>query len=467
MIEMPLTEVAAAVAGRVVPAEAGTILVSAPASVDSRTSEPGGLFVALPGEHVDGHDFAEAAARRGASAALGLRPTALPTVVVEDVTLALGRLAGYVVGSLPNLRVHALTGSQGKTGTKDYLAAILAAAAPTVATQGNLNNELGVPLTALRAGVGTRFLVVEMGARGVGHIRYLAESVPPQVAAVLNVGTAHLGEFGSRDSIALAKGELVEALDPSGVAVLNADDPLTAAMAHRTQARVLTFGERGDVAWRGLRLDETGCPRFELRVADEWFALRLGQLGAHQVANAAAAAAMASVEEIAPADIVAALEAARPASRWRMERRERADGLVVINDAYNANPASMTAAIHALAALGGSAKRRRIAVLGEMRELGPDAEAEHARLGELVADAGIDVLVTVGGLADAIAEGASRAGRDVPIVVRADGRDEATAWLGQNVSATDLVLVKASRGVALEHVVEALMTFPNPAGGTT
>ena len=140
---------------------------------------------------------------------------------------------------------------------------------------------------------------------------------------------------------------------------------------------------------------------------------------------------------------------------------------MVINDAYNANPASMTAAIHALAALGGSAKRRRIAVLGEMRELGPDAEAEHARLGELVADTGIVVLVTVGGLADAIAEGASRAGRDVPIVVRADGRDEATAWLGQNVSATDLVLVKASRGVALEHVVEALMTFPNPAGGTT
>lgn len=466
MIPISLAEIAAATGGRVEPVGAGSVVVSADASVDSRSIQPGALFVAVVGANSDGHDFARAAGDNGAAAVLGERSTALPTVVVTDVVEALGALARHVVALVPGLRVHALTGSQGKTGTKDYLAAILSAAGETVATTGNLNNELGVPLTALRVEPSTRFLVLEMGARGVGHIAYLAGLVRPDVAAVINVGTAHLGEFGSRERIAQAKGELVEALSPEGWAVLNADDPMTAAMVSRTSAHTLTFGETGEVSWRDLRLDEQGRPHIELRLGDAWYPLGLSQLGAHQVPNAAAAAAMAWVEGCSPELIVTALAHATPASRWRMERRERADGLVVINDAYNANPASMAAALAALRSVGASTGRRTVAVLGEMRELGAESHDAHRRLGELVANDGIDVLVCVGAAADPIAAGAAAAGAGLT-VVRTDGRDEATAWVRHNVSAGDVVLVKASRGVALEQLVEALMSAEPIEGGVT
>ena len=216
------------------------------AFLDTRTPEPGGLFVALVGEHVDGHDFADAAGAAGAVAVLGSRPTELPTVVVDDVADALGRLARHVLDRLPDVIVLAMTGSQGKTGTKDYLAHVLAEEGPTIATRGNFNNELGVPLTVLRATPETRFLVVEMGARGVGHIARLCTIAPPHVAAVLNVGTAHIGEFGSREAIAVAKGEIVEALGADGTAVLNADDDLVQRHggAHRRDGHHLRTARR-------------------------------------------------------------------------------------------------------------------------------------------------------------------------------------------------------------------------------
>ncbi len=204
----------------------------------------------------------------------------------------MGRLARHVLDRL-DATVLALTGSQGKTGTKDYLAHVLSQAGTTVATSANNNNELGVPLTVLRADESTTYLVVEMGARGIGHIAYLCDIAPPQIAAVLNIGTAHIGEFGSREAIALAKGEIVESLPSSGVAVLNADDDLAAALEARTEARVLSFGVAGEVTWRAVELDDLGRPSFELGYAGEWQAVRLLQSGAHQVANAAAAAAMA------------------------------------------------------------------------------------------------------------------------------------------------------------------------------
>jgi UDP-N-acetylmuramoyl-tripeptide--D-alanyl-D-alanine ligase len=456
MITMTLREIADAVGG-VVSGDA-TTPVTAEAFVDSRAVVRGGLFVAVEGERTDGHRYAEAAVAAGAAAVLGSRPTGVPTVVVEDPVAALGRLARQLLDRLPELTVLALTGSQGKTGTKDYLAQVLSDAGETVATTANHNNEIGVPLTVLRASAATRYLVVEMGARGVHQVEYLCRIAPPRVGAVLNVGTAHLGEFGSRESIARAKGELVEALPPDGVAVINADDPLTARMAGRTQARVVTFGRGGDVAWRDLALDELGRPDFELGYAGRWFAVRLDQPGEHQVANATAAAAMAVAVGLPAQQVAGSLSASHRVSRWRMELTERRDGLVVINDAYNANPDSMAAALGTLASIGSRTHRRTVAVLGEMRELGHEEATGHRWVGETVGTLGVDVLVTVGPVAALIAEGASTApGGWAGASVITAGRDEAVAWVRENVTAGDIVLVKASRGAALEVVADALV----------
>ena len=285
--------------------------------------------MAVAGERVDGHDLAEAAGAAGAVAVLGSRPTELPTVVVDDVTAALGLLARHVVDQLPEVVVLAMTGSQGKTGTKDYLAHLLSEAGPTVATRGNFNNELGVPLTVLRATPDTRYLVVEMGARGVGHVAELCAIAPPQVAAVLNVGTAHIGEFGSREAIAQAKGEIVEALPADGTAVLNADDDLVAAMAGRTAAQVVTFGgptdgPAPDVAVSEVTTDELGRQSFEMAHRGSGATVHLAQVGAYQWRNAAAAAAMALAAGLDLDTVADSLADAGPASRWRMEVAERA-----------------------------------------------------------------------------------------------------------------------------------------------
>jgi UDP-N-acetylmuramoyl-tripeptide--D-alanyl-D-alanine ligase len=460
MIPMTLAEIAAVVGGHVADARvADADVVTGPAFVDTRSPVAGGLFVAVAGERVDGHDYAEAAVAGGAAAVLAARPTGVPTVVVDDPVRALGRLARRVVDTL-RPTVLALTGSQGKTGTKDYLAQLLAAGGATVHTEGNRNNEIGVPLTVLRTTPDTRFLALEMGARGVGHIAELCAIAPPRVAAVLNVGTAHIGEFGSREAIASAKGEIVEALPANGWAVLNADDDLVADMARRTAARVLSFGVAGDVAWRGLELDELGRPSFELGYDGGWAAVRLLEAGAHQVANAAAAAAMATAAGVPWADVVAALGTARSLSPWRMALHQRADGLVVVNDSYNANPASMKAALDALVAIGGKGGRRTVAVLGEMLELGEESDEQHAEVGSHAAGLGVDVVLTVGPAAEAIAAGARRTPGWQGETVATAGREQAGDWLRHNVGARDAVLVKASRGAALEHLADALLDGP-------
>jgi UDP-N-acetylmuramoyl-tripeptide--D-alanyl-D-alanine ligase len=459
MIEMTLAEIGEVVGGTL-DAGRGAAPVTGPAFVDTRAPVGGGLFVAVQGERVDGHDYAAAAVAGGAAGVLGARPTGVPTVVVDDPVRALGRLARHVVDDL-RPTVLALTGSQGKTGTKDYLAQLLRSAGDTVWTEGNRNNEIGVPLTVLRATPETRFLVLEMGARGVGHIAELCAIAPPDVAAVLNVGTAHLGEFGSREAIASAKGEIVEALAPAGTAILNADDELVADMARRTAARVLSFGSHGDVSWRGVELDELGRPSFELEYDGSRTPVALLEAGAHQVANAAAAAAMALAVGVPLTDVASALGAARSLSPWRMALHERADGLVVVNDSYNANPASMNAALDALAAIGRRGGRRTVAVLGEMLELGETSPAQHAEVGAHAAGLGVDVVLTVGEAAGAIAEGARGtpgwAGETVPTA----GRERAADWLRHNVGARDVVLVKASRGAALEHLAEMLAHDPD------
>ncbi|HEY0904369.1 MAG TPA: UDP-N-acetylmuramoyl-tripeptide--D-alanyl-D-alanine ligase, partial [Marmoricola sp.] len=279
---MTLAEVAEVVRGTV-DGDPATV-VSGPAFLDSRQPEPHGLFVAIAGEHADGHEFAGQAVRGGAAAALGSRPTGAPTVVVADVQEALHLLAAHVLrrlrGDRGDLRVVAVTGSQGKTSVKDMLAAVLADAAPTVATYQSFNNELGLPLTVLRSTADTRYLVLEMGARGIGHLAELCAVAPPDVSVVLNVGVAHLGEFGTREAIARAKGEIVEALGPDGVAVLNLDDPLVAGMAPRTRGRVRTFGRDPGAGLRleSLELDDLGRPSFDLQLGAHRVRVRLGLL---------------------------------------------------------------------------------------------------------------------------------------------------------------------------------------------
>ena len=467
MIEMTLDEIADVVGGTA----HGEAVVVGGAFVDTRTPEDGGLFVAVAGERVDGHDLAAAAGDAGAVAVLGSRPTELPTVVVDDVTAALGLLARHVVDQLPEVVVLAMTGSQGKTGTKDYLAHLLSEAGPTVATRGNFNNELGVPLTVLRATPDTRYLVVEMGARGVGHVAELCAIAPPQVAAVLNVGTAHIGEFGSREAIAQAKGEIVEALPADGTAVLNADDDLVAAMAGRTAAQVVTFGgptdgPAPDVAVSEVTTDELGRQSFELAHRGSGATVHLAQVGAYQWRNAAAAAAMALAAGLDLDTVADSLADAVPASRWRMELDERPDGLVVVNDAYNANPESMRAALETLAGIGDRTGRRTVAVLGQMLELGEGAAAAHRAVGDYAARAGVDVLVAVGDDAAGISRGFDAVGGG-GVTITTAGRDEAVDWLRHNVSAADVVLVKASRGAALELIADDLLTGSGKEGTTT
>ncbi len=452
---MTLGEIAEVTGGEVDP-EHADVVVTGPAFLDSRAAEPGGLFLAIAGEHVDGHEFAAGAVAGGAAAVLGSRPTDVPTVVVADVEAAVQALATRVLRRLrqrqPQLRVVAVTGSQGKTSAKDMLGAVLGDAGPTVATYGSFNNELGLPITVLRAEAETRFLVLEMGARGVGHLAVLCAIAPPDVSLVLNVGRAHLGEFGSQEAIAQAKGEIVDALGPDGVAVLNLDDPRVIAMAPRSRGVVRTFGRGTGAAVRvdAVELDEIGRPSFDLQSAQERVHVRLRLLGEHQVTNAAAVAAVALALGLDLASIGSSLERIAVLSKWRMELHERADGLIVINDAYNANPDSMRAGLETLAGIGRRTGRRTVAVLGEMRELGETSEAEHAELGRLARELGIGEVFVVGEGARSILTGYDTAGfvgtvHDAVRVVR------------NNVDGTDVVLVKASRAAGLDVVAEALV----------
>ncbi len=465
MIGLGLGQVAAAVHGVVVPAE-DRDRVARGLVIDSRQAQPGVLFAALPGEHTDGHEHAADAIAAGAVGILATRPVAQPAVVVPDVAAAMAALAAYVLRRTPQARVIAVTGSSGKTSTKDLVAALLEPAGSTVAPPGSYNNDLGVPLTALRTDAATRFLVLEMGARGRGHIARLCAIAPPSIGVVLNVGSAHLGEFGSRQAIAESKGELAEAA--RDVAVLNADDPLVMAMASRAQARVVTFGENPDAQVRAEDVDIDGQGRagFTLVSPRGRARTRLELIGAHHVSNALAAAAVALECGRTPAQVAQGLAAAGPRSRWRMEVVTTPAGLTVVNDAYNANPESMRAALKTLALLGkpapGRSARRTIAVLGPMYELGPTAVDEHDALGRLAVRLGIDKVIVVGSDAAAIHTGARLQGAgEQPVLVDdvAAALDVLAAETGPD-AASAVVLVKASRAAGLERVAAALLAGP-------
>ncbi|MEO9152805.1 MAG: UDP-N-acetylmuramoyl-tripeptide--D-alanyl-D-alanine ligase [Lapillicoccus sp.] len=464
MIPLSLRDVVELTGGSLHPDDAttGAIVVDGPVVTDSREMAAGGLYIARVGESTDGHRFVGAAGAAGAVAALTERVVAdLPCVVVDDVQTAFGRLARGVLDRVSNLRVVAVTGSSGKTSTKDLLAQVLATAGPTVAPVDSLNGEIGVPLTVCRVTAQTRFLVAEMGARGIGHIAYLTTIAPPDVAIVLNVGSAHVGEFGSRENIATAKGELVEALPRWGVAILNADDPAVAAMASRTSARVVTVGveQPADVRATDVVLDSLGRASFTLNGFGRTLPVGLTVSGAHQVGNALTVLAAAVECGLDPQAAVRALAGAGPTSRWRMEVHQRDDGVTVVNDAYNANPDSMRAALVALRAMAAATTpaRRTWAVLGAMLELGEESEPAHRSLGRLTTEMGVDRVVAVGAAARALADTA-----DPATTTWVPDTDTAYALLARELSDGDVVLLKSSRDAGLRWLGDRLVGLEVP-----
>jgi UDP-N-acetylmuramoyl-tripeptide--D-alanyl-D-alanine ligase len=448
-----------------VPVVTGPV-VTGPVVIDSRLAVPGALFAALPGEHVDGHDYAAAAVSNGAAAVLASRPlpgSAAPVIVVPDVTLALGALARAVLRRLPGVTVVGITGSSGKTSTKDLTGQVVERLGPAIAPEGSLNNEIGLPLTVLRAGETTRYLILEMSARGIGHITYLAGIAPPRIGAVLNVGRAHAGEFGSVDAVAKAKGELVEALPAAadgGVAVLNADDPNVVAMAARTSARVVTTsvdpGRAADVRATDISLDDLGRASFRLTIGGTSANVALRLHGRHHVANALAAAAVAAELGMDVAAIAGALTAATARSKKRMELTRRPDGVLVVNDAYNANPDSTRAAIEALAHLASSG-RRGIAVLGYMAELGDIEAQSHEEAGRLAAQSGAAVVIAVGAGAAPVLDGARAVRGWQGEAIAAPDPQSAIEELQNRLRPGDVVLVKASKSAGLWVIADGLL----------
>lgn len=452
MIGMTLGEVAEAVRGSLSadPATAIDEVV-----IDSRSAGPGALFVAVVGETHNGHDFVAAAWAAGSPAVLVSQAVEGPHILVEDTVVAMGLLARAVLQRMPDVKVVALTGSSGKTSTKDMLRVMLSAFAPTIAPQGSFNNELGLPRTVLKVTEDTRYLVAEMGARGQGHIAYLCGIAPPDVAMFLNVGHAHLSEFGSQEGIAVAKAEILQALGPDGVGVLNADDPLVMGQRDKARGATVTFGAStsADVQITQLDLDD-GKPVVTLAHNGVQRTVRVGVYGEHQAYNLAATLAAGVALGLDFDAAATALEGAQLDSRWRMEVSTTTAGVTIINDAYNANPESMAAGLRALATMGQG--RTTWAVLGEMRELGDAAVTEHDAMGRLCVRLNISRLIAVGEGARGIHMGAAHEGSWGRESMYVPDVESAIEVLRAEVMPGDVVLVKASRAVGLERVAQAL-----------
>jgi len=429
-------------------------------AIDNREVRSGDLFVALVGEHTDGHDFVASAFSAGATGALVQteRDYKGPTVIVSDTGRALMDLAADERRDL-RATVVGITGSTGKTSVKDLTAAVLRIRFRVHASPRSFNTEIGVPMTLLSSGDEDDVVVCEMGSRGRGHITLLTEAARPDVGVVTNVGLAHMEMFGSRQAIADAKAELVESLPEAGIAVLNGDDPVVRGFHDRTRARVIRFGiaTEADVRGEDLVLDRDGRASFTLVTASGIERVELPVPGEHMALNALAAAACGIGLGLTAGECAAGLKEAR-LSPWRMEVLETPAGVRLVNDAYNANPASMAAALRTVRMMAGDG--RCVAVLGEMAELGSIGPEEHARVGELVARLGIDRLITVGDAAHVIAVAAVREGVEPDRVTRCSTVGEAAEALLADTRPGDLVLIKASRAVGLERLADRLMEFP-------
>ena len=452
MIERRLSEIAAAIEGTF----QGPDGLANAVATDSRSVAPGTLFFAIAGERLDGHDFVADALERGAIAAVVHRPVIDgPAIEVADTGRALLALAADERERMAGARVVGITGSNGKTSAKDLAAAVLSARYRTHASPASFNNEVGLPMTLLGSEPSTEMVVAEMGARREGDVELLCDVARPDAVVVTNVGLAHMGIFGSWEAIVRAGEEPARWIGPGGTAILNADDPVVRGYAGACRGTVVTFGTAADadVRGEGIGLGDDGRASFVLTAGGERETVELGVPGEHMVSNALAAAAVGRWAGLTVAECAAALKGAA-ISRWRMETSATDAGVVVINDAYNANPESMAAALKAARRM--AAGTRLAAVLGHMAELGPVSFEEHEKLGELVVRIGVERLVTVGEQARAIARAAIREGQLPKDVASYDGPAEAARDVGGWVRPGDVVLLKGSRVAALERVAEAL-----------
>lgn len=456
-------------------ATGGTLVFGSPdvvgndVAVDSREVVAGCVFFALRGERVDGHDFLKQAISAGARVLIVSRGDdelsgvlhhavgrEVAAIRVDDCAKALQELAAFHRSRL-TCAVVGVTGSTGKTTTKDFLDSVLRSSMRVVSTQGNQNNELGVPMTVLRAGADTEALVVEMGMRGLGQIADLCAVARPTIGLVTNVGVTHIELLGTQDAVASAKGELVRALDAHGAAFLNGDDSFSPAIAETSLAPVTYYGlsERCTVRAEGIEVDTRSHASFELVTDEGRVRVSLSVPGRHNVYNALAAASVGLYLGVGLDTVATALGSAE-LTAMRMQTFVSADGITVINDAYNANPVSMQAAVVTLAEM--ESAERRIAVLGDMAELGSLTELAHFRVGEVVARLPVDVLVTVGPRARHIADGARAEGMSIDTIHACATAGEATATLRGLLRHNDAVLVKASRVMGLESVVEEIVS---------
>jgi UDP-N-acetylmuramoyl-tripeptide--D-alanyl-D-alanine ligase len=461
MIEIKLRDLAAVIEGKLVGDSDAT--VTATVETDSRLIETGSLFFAKPGEHADGHDYVADAIRNGAIAAVVERqlPDQINQIIVEDSVKALGALAAWLVSELRSqgkLRVVGITGSNGKTTTKNMLREILSKVGPTIAPIESFNNHVGAPISMLRADSKTQFLIVEMGAKGLGSIDYLARMANPDVGVILKVGLAHVGEFGGIETTAAIKSELAAAMRSDGQLVLNVDDSMVRKMQEVSKAPVVWFGTDSEASYRAedVSMTESGTSFTMCWPDQQRETINLQILGDFHVMNALAAAAASHLLGASKDQIRDGLQTMELAERWRMQRAVRSDGVTIINDAYNASPDSMKAALQTLAQLGRLGSRT-IAVLGHMAELGDLSRTEHDSVGRLVVRLNIDQLVVVGDEAKLIHMGASQEGSWDGESRFFSSIDEAFEYLRGILSQGDTVLVKSSKSANLRFLGDRLM----------
>lgn len=472
MMELGISDIVKATGGRFLGDDSALQRVVSGLTWDSRNVFPDNVFLAMPGLRVDGNDFIRQAVCKGAGLVICTRIPSdnvcavagefdCPLLAVDDGVEALEQVAGLWRDKLRAI-VIGVTGSTGKTSTKDFLRSVFSESFKTVATQGNQNNEIGVPATILSADLDTEVLIVEMGMRGLHQIEHLCTFAKPNAAVVTNIGVSHMELLGTRENIARAKAELVAALPDTGFAILNADDELTPTleafgMVAERGVTVHTYGlgENAELRAVNVSFDASACARFDVESPDaEAVHVELSIPGEHNVSNALAAFCAAKTLGVSADDIVRGLESMEP-SAMRMEVIHANNGITVINDAYNANPDSMRASLSTLNALEGSG--RRIAVLGDMGELGNDEYQLHVGVGTYAAQSGIDLLVCVGTLSVGIKAGALAADMDASNIKSFTGVEEATLFLERFVEPGDMVLVKASRFMELERIVQGIV----------
>ena len=458
MISLAASKIAEIVEGKLYGED---ISVTAAPVFNSTQATAGSIFLALKGPARDGHDFVSDAFAHGAVLALTTSEVSQRCIVVDDVTKALGMLAAFVRGELKNLKVIAITGSQGKTTTKDLLSHLLSSQGSTVAPQGNFNNEIGAPLTILECTQQTKFCIVEMGARHIGDIAALCQMAKPDIGVVLKVGRAHVGEFGNQEAIAKAKSEMISSLQPTSLAILGGYDEFTPKMAALHKGKTVVFGEKAFFEVRATDIEvREGRAHFDLVTPQGRAAVGLQVVGLHQIANALAVAAIAEGLGFNLDLIAQSLSMAKISSKWRMEIHEF-DGKVLINDCYNASPESMEAALRSLILFAQERGGEAWAFLGKMHELGESSASDHARVGTLAQELGVDHLVCIG---------APEYARD--IVVKDEAAEsmsihycadiEQAQSLSLIINAGDVALIKASRSEHLELLSDYILKH---AGG--